>query len=172
MHSRRGFLTVVVMGGLSGCAGISERVLGDVGTPKTETMIKEFEGPKVERVESVEDGITEKWETIIKRIEFYESGAAKIYPTSEHGCFDAMALKHAITDLPMGSGGVDTSDALATVELGDFDETLTIDMAGAITNKGNYPSRTFEFRFYSTEGACISPSESVEFDVPNSYMPE
>lgn len=172
MTLRRGFLSMVVIGSLSGCAGISDKIPTDVGSPKTETVIETFEGPREERLESVEEGVTEQWETIIKRIEFYESGAAKIYPTSDHGCYDAMALKHELTNLPVGSDGVDTSDALTTVKLGDFDEVLTIDMAGAIESKNNYPDRTFEFRFYSTEGACLSPHNSVKFDVPSSYIPE
>ena len=172
MTLRREFLGMVVMGALSGCAGISDEVPTNVGSPETETLIKTFEGPKEERIESVEEGVTEQWETIIKRIEFYESGAAKIYPTSDHGCYDSLALKHELTDLPVGSSGVDTSEALTTVKLGDFDEALTIDMAGAIGSKNNYPNRTFEFRFYSTEGACLSPNESVQFEVPSSYLPE
>jgi hypothetical protein len=110
----------------------------------------------------------------VKKIEFYESGAAKIYPTADHSCYDGLTFKHELTNLPRGGDGeLDTSDALATWSLGEFDETLTVDMASAISKKGNYPSSKFELVGVSNNGPCFSVgiSKRMKVIVPKAFLP-
>jgi len=142
---------------------------GVAGPPPTEKMISSVEGPTQKLPEDGE--ITEQYTSLVKKIEFYESGAAKIYPKSDHGCYEAMAFRHEDTDLSFESDGtVDASGALATWSFGDFDEVLTVDMAGAIENKSNYPDSTFVLQMVSKDGACISMTSEMEFKIPDSYI--
>lgn len=144
-------------------------ISGVAGPPPTETMIGGVEGPTQRLPEDEE--ITEQYVSLVKKIEFYESGAAKIYPKSDHGCYEAMAFRHQDTNLSYESDGtVDTSEALAKWSFGDFDEVLTVDMAGAIENKSNYPNSNFVLQMVSNDGACFSAHSEVEFEVPDSYM--
>jgi len=145
---------------------------GVVGPPPTETMIGSVEGPKREQFDpDAEGGSSVQYTSLVKKIEFYDSGAAKIYPKSDHGCYEAMAFRHEDTNLSLDSNGTtDTSDALATWSFGEFDEVLTVDMAGAIENKGNYPNSTFVLQMVSEDGVCISANSDVQFEVPDPYM--
>mgnify|MGYP007026969361 CR=1 FL=1 len=128
---------------------------GVFGPPPTETMIGSVEGTR----------------SLVQKIEFYESGAAKIYPKSDHACYEAMAFRHEDTNLSMTSTGTaDTSDALATWSFGEFDEVLTVDMIGAIENKSNYPNSTFVLQMVSQDGVCISVNSDLTFQVPESYL--
>jgi hypothetical protein len=186
MVTRRGILLLLAAIGVGGGAyATNDRVKQQVdeassgvtdgvgGTPSTENMIDSMEGPKRDAV-SDEGEIVEKYTTLVKKIEFYESGAAKIYPTANHSCYDALTFKHELTNLPRGSDGeLDTSDALATWSLGEFDETLTVDMASAISKKGNYPSSKFELVAVSNNGVCLAVgiTEEVEVSVPETFLP-
>ena len=185
MASRRGLLAAI---GAFGGGGflyftneeVKERInevaggalQGVAGPPPTETMIASVEGPQRRQFDPDEGEATEQYTSLIKKIEFYESGAAQIYPKSDHGCYEAMAFRHKDTNLSMDSNGMtDTSDALATWSFGEFDEVLTVDMAGAIEKKGNYPNSTFVLQMVSNDGICISAFSEVEFEVPESYIP-
>lgn len=184
MVSRRGWLVIIgVVGGgsifYSTNDDVAESVNGVVqyasqevtGPPPAETMIGTIEGPKQERV-NTEGEITEEYVSLIKQIEFYESGAAKIYPKASHGCYDAMAFRHQATSLSLNADGTaNTSDALITWSFGEFDEVLTVDMARAIENRRNYPNSKFVLQMVSNDGACLSASNEVEFEVPDAYMP-
>lgn len=131
-----------------------------------------MEGPRAQRL-NTEGELTKQYVSLIKRIEFYKSGAAKIHPVADHGCYDAMAFRHEATSLSLeGDGTADTSDALATWSFGEFDEVLIVDMAGAISKKGNYPNSNFELEMVSTDGTCLSVTtrEEVGFKVPDSYI--
>jgi len=158
MASRRHYLALITIGGVAGCTGTAERISSSVGPPPTETQIGSHSGST---------------RSLVNRIEFYESGAAIIYPTSDHGCYDAMALTHELTTLPMGDNGLSVDDALTTIELGDFDEPITFDMAGAIATRSNYPDTNFRLRSYSKEGACfaVTIDRSETFQVPMDYLP-
>lgn len=138
-------------------AVVSEASRGVGGPPPTETMISSAQG-----------------RSLVKRVEFYESGAAQIHPKADQGCYEAMAFRHEATSLGAAEGGrVDPSDGLATWEFGEFDEVVTVDMAGAISQKSNYPNRTFVLQMVSTDDTCISFTGETEtkFQVPDSYMP-
>jgi len=114
----------------------------------------------------------------LNRIEFYESGAAIIYPEAERGeCHQRLALMHESNSLGTktdadGSTNVDDSDALRTWPYGDFDETITIDLKGAIAQKQGYPDRVFKLRSYPESGVCLLSSPSKTFEVPQSYLPK
>jgi hypothetical protein len=153
---------------------VGSSVVGEAsGPPSTENMIDSMEGPKRDAV-SDEGEIVQQYTSLVKKVEFYESGAAKIYPTANHSCYDALAFKHTLTNLPRGSDGeVDTSEALRTWSLGEFDETLTVDMAGAISEKSNYPNSKFELLAVSNSGPCFSVglNEEATVSVPDAFLP-
>jgi len=113
----------------------------------------------------------------LKRIEFYESGAAIIHPKAERGeCHEKFAILHESNDLGAKNDGdesisVDESDALGTWAFGDFGETITIDLEGTIASKDNYPDRQFKIRAYPTKGVCIAVEPSDTFQIPESYLP-
>ncbi|MCQ4335037.1 hypothetical protein KM295_16430 [Natronomonas sp. F2-12] len=188
MVSRRGWLFVLGGIGVSGGAYVTnDRVKQTVddtvsktadtdvstiaGPPPTENKIGEATARTVQRV-NTQGEIEEQAEGLILRVEFFESGAAVIYPKAEHGCYDGFTLVHEATSMGYDSDGTrDTSNALGVWEFGDFDEPITIDMAGAIAEKGNYPSRQFEIRAISTDGACIATNTPFEMTVPEPMMP-
>lgn len=111
-------------------------------------------------------------DSIITKIEFYESGAAKLHPTAERACYDSMAFRHSATSLSYGDSGLNTEDALTTWSFGDFDEVLTVDMLGAMAAKSNYPSRTFVLQFYLDGGVCFAGGGELLFRVPAEWVPE
>jgi hypothetical protein len=156
MLARRSLLAAL---GCIATAGCAESVGRDIslsdGPPPTENQIG-----AVRR-----DGI-------ITRIEFFESGAAKLHPTAERGCFDAIAFRHSATSLSYDDSGLDTSDALATWSFGDFDEVLTVDMLGAMAAKSNYPSREFVLQFYLDGGVCFQSNDVLRFRVPAAWLSE
>jgi len=106
--------------------------------------------------------------SIINKIEFYESGAAIITPTSSHSCFEVLNFTHNQLSL-----GPNSDDVLATWELKSFDEPLIVDLKSVIASKENYPSEQFKIRPGTGDSSgCISPNgNSVSFGVPTNYMP-
>jgi len=184
MFSRRSLLATIGVAGVGGWAyysneevrsqadAVIENTPAPTGPPETETKVKTVEGPTQQRYDAGAGEITEEYVSFIRRIEFFESGAAKIYPTADHGCFEGVALRHEDTNLPNEDIGVDTSEALADWELGDFDEVLTVDMAGAISGKSNYPNRKFVLQMVSYDGYCFAAYQEMDFTVPDSYLPD
>ena len=112
----------------------------------------------------------------IENIEFYESGAAVVKPVADRGdCGDRFAIMHETSDLntEQKSGGgyqTDTSDALQTWSFGEFDEEVTIDLASAISERSNYPSKKFRIEAYPEGSVCLSDASST-FNVPDELMP-
>jgi len=147
--------------------------LGDVGVPNN------VAGPPAteNKIGEVTDFDTPLGGIPLKRLEFFESGAAIIYPEAERGeCHERLALLHESNSLGQkndgdGSVSVDDSDALRTWGYGNFDENITIDMRGAISQKQGYPDRIFKLRSYPESGVCLLASSSKTFEVPESYMP-
>lgn len=190
MVSRRGWLFLLGGVGVSGGAYVTnDRVKQTVdetvsktadtdvstvaGPPPTEDKIGEETAPTTQRVDTQEGDLEEQAVGMILRVEFFRSGAAVIHPKADQSCYDEFALAHEATNMGYDSDGTrDTNNALGTWEFGDFDEPITIDMAGAIAEKGNYPSRQFELRVVSTDGACVGTASSSPFEmtVPESMM--
>ena len=182
MVSRRKWIiglasTVAISGGVyttntsvqesvSGAVKSAAKSTSNVGTPTTESKIGVVHADTLPEIND-EGEVEQVPEGLIIRLEFYESGAAIVYPKASHGCFDGFALVHQATSLDIGSDGTtDTSDALGTWEFGEFDEPITIDLASAISQKDNYPSNDFKFVSISTDGACIASDPKFHFQVP------
>jgi len=138
----------------SGVESAAEGVSVATGPPATDTKIGE---------------LTRR--SIITRIEFFESGAAKLHPTANRGCYDSIAFRHSATSLSYGDSGLNTDDALATWSFGDFDEVLTVDMLGAMDAKSNYPSREFVLQFYAEDGVCFASGGEAGVRVPGEWLP-
>lgn len=154
MNSRRCFLSTVATIGATAVAGCS-----GLGTPGTENKIGEVDSQTADS---------------IQRIEFYESGAANVIPANEQGPYDEFAIVHSATELGYSGTSIDTEDALDVWEFGDFDEPVTIDLAGAISERSNYPNQTFKLRVLPEDGAVFGATsdKTMTFDVPESFMPE
>jgi hypothetical protein len=156
MASRRSMLAALGCVATAGCTdSLPEDIPLSSGPPPTENKIGE---------------VTRQ--SLIMKIEFYESGAAKLHPTAERGCYDSMAFRHSATVLSYSDSGLDTSDALATWPFGDFDEVLTVDMLGAMDAKSNYPSRVFVLQFYLEDGVCFTSGGGLQFRVPGEWVSE
>lgn len=185
MHSRRALLSLATVVGtttLAGCSSIGGGSL--TGPPPTDNKIGEVAGPTetvgnldVDISSDMEDAdlMSEELALPIQRVDFYESGAANVIPTEEHGCYDQFAIMHSATDLGRAGGSSDaeinTEDALGVWSFGDFDEPVTIDLQGAISQRSNYPDREFKLRVVPDEGACIDDTQTMTFQVPESYLP-
>jgi hypothetical protein len=153
MTSRRVFISTIATVGATAIAGCS-----GFGTPATENKIGEVDSRTADS---------------IRRIEFYESGAANVIPTNEQGPYDQFAIVHSATDLGYSGASIDTDDALGVWEFGDFDEPVTIDLAGAIAERSNYPNRIFKLRVLPEDGAVFgaTTTKTMTFEVPESFMP-
>lgn len=178
--SRRRLLTSAgVFGILSGGAyvfsnGVPESVT-DINTPDTTSIIGPPETETLIGTEDFGDGLSNT--VPIQKIEFYESGAAIVYPEADRGaCHDRFAILHENTEIGMerssnGGAQITENDALNNWALKEFDEPITIDLAGAIAEKSNYPSNVFKIRVYPEEGVCLGRAEE-SFRVPRSFLPE
>ncbi len=185
MHNRRALLTLATAVGTTALAGCSSINGGSLtGPPPTDNKIGEVAGP-TETVGNLdvdyssdmeaEDLVSEELALPIQRIEFYESGAANVIPTEEHGCYDQFVIMHSATDLGRAGGDssadINTEDALKVWSFGDFDEPVTIDLRGVISQRSNYPGRKFKLRVVPEEGACVDGTQTMSFKVPESYLP-
>jgi hypothetical protein len=180
MTRRRVFISTIATVGATAIAGCSSGGSSIVGPPATENKIGEVQGPtettydydNASAGDDAEDFTEEELSLPIQRIEFYESGAANVIPTNEQGPYDQFAIVHSATDLNYSGASIDTDDALGVWEFGDFDEPVTVDLAGAIAERSNYPSRTFKLRVLPEDGAVIDSTQTMTFEVPEPFMPE
>lgn len=167
MVSRRGVL-LGLGGGLALGVGYSESQQVRSGVESAARAVSVATGPPP--TDNKIGELTRR--SLITRIEFYESGAAKLHPTAERSCYDAMAFRHSATSLSYGDSGLNTDDALATWDFGDFDEVLTVDMLGTIEEKSNYPNRVFVLQFYAEGGVCFASGSDLRFQVPAAWLSE
>lgn len=121
-----------------------------------------------------EPGFSGTFSVPIDNIEFYESGAAIVYPAEGRDeCQTDFALMYKTKDF--GVEGTrndperDTSNALNIWSFEDFDEPVTVDFKSAIQSKSNYPSNEFRINVYAEGKTCLRDRSKV-FEVPESYI--
>lgn len=159
-QSRRKFLKTASIIGLAGGGGY----LAAGGSVNLSDGVSSVTKPSTEnRIERKSFG-----NSILEYIEFYESGGAILQPISDHNCFKSIGFAHVEQSLSQQS----PENAIASWQLGSFDEQLLVDMKSSITSESNYPSREFEIVPLPKSGQyCISSLQEARFKVPSSYMP-
>lgn len=110
---------------------------------------------------------------LFPKLVFFESGAAEIYMSENHGA-ERLAFSHYLGELgqaPLRK----PADAYEMWDAPEFEGPITVDMKDAIQSNRSYPSRRFKLKTYPEKGSVdftLNRNRTVSFTVPEAYSPQ